>query len=169
VTAFRRVATNAGWNLLGNVLPLVAALVAVPFLVERMGTPRFGALSLAWVLIGYFTLFDLGLGRALTKMVAERADRAEEYEMSSLCSSAIAMVCMLGLLGSLLVLISAPWMLDRAGRIEESTIKSEALAALGWVAAGIPLAVATAALRGSPQSACLQEWPCLLRPVQVSR
>ncbi len=148
MSAFRRVATNAGWNLLGNVLPLLAALAAVPFLVERMGTSRFGALSLAWVLIGYFTLFDLGLGRALTKMVAERADRVGANELSSLCSSTIAMVSMLGVLGALLLLSSAPWILDRAGRIEDSAIKSEALAALGWVAAGIPLAVATAALRG---------------------
>ena len=34
----------------------------------------FGVLSLVWMFIGYFSLFDLGLGRATTKLVAEKID-----------------------------------------------------------------------------------------------
>lgn len=145
---FRRVVTNAGWNLLGNVLPLVAALAAVPFLIARMGTERFGLLSLAWVLIGYFSLFDLGLGRALTKMVAERSVAGDDDdELSALCSTGIALVVVLGLAGGVLVAAAVPW----SGPWIEGLpldLRDEARRTLLWIALGIPLVVATAALRG---------------------
>ena len=86
----------------------LAALAAVPFLLQRIGVERFGLLSLAWVLIGYFSLFDLGLGRALTKMIAERDDGRHADELSSLCSTGAAMVTALGVAGGLLVAIATP-------------------------------------------------------------
>ena len=65
-----RFARNFGWNLLGQLAPLVAAAVALPLLVNSLGIDRFGVLTLSWVIIGYFSLFDLGIGRALTQVVA---------------------------------------------------------------------------------------------------
>src|SRR5712691_7432424 len=67
----RTLARNMVFNLLGQGSPLLAALFAIPFLVEGLGTDRFGILTLAWMVIGYFSLFDLGLGRAVTKFAAE--------------------------------------------------------------------------------------------------
>src|SRR5439155_3258512 len=58
-------------NLLGWVVPLSVALIAVPYVVTGLGSERFGVLSLASALLGYFGIFDLGLGRAMTKIVAE--------------------------------------------------------------------------------------------------
>ena len=50
---------------------MLVALVAIPILVDGLGTARFGILTLAWMVVGYFSLFDLGLGRALTKLTAK--------------------------------------------------------------------------------------------------
>ena len=44
----------------------------MPILVDGLGTARFGVLTLAWAVIGYAQVFDLGIGRALTKLTAER-------------------------------------------------------------------------------------------------
>ena len=56
-------ARGAAWNLAGFLVPLlVAALYAVPGLVRALGPERFGVLALAWTVVGYFTLFDLGIG-----------------------------------------------------------------------------------------------------------
>ena len=66
------VTRNALLNLVGHLAPLLAALIFVPPLISRLGTERFGFLALAWVLVGYFSLFDLGLGRTLSRLVAER-------------------------------------------------------------------------------------------------
>src|SRR4051812_26259804 len=104
MSTFRPIVVNAGWNLLGNLMPMLAGLVAVPFLVHQLGAERFGLLSLGWVLIGYFGLFDFGLGRALTKMVAERwtGGRADAA-LESLCSTGFALGGCAGVLRGLLV------------------------------------------------------------------
>lgn len=144
---FRRIVTNAGWNLVGNLLPLSAALIAVPFLLQRIGTERFGLLSLVWVLIGYFSLFDLGLGRALTKMVAELAGGSRDEELSSLCSTGVAMVGVLGVVGGMLTAATIPWSYLWLDRLP-AALRDEARTTLFWIALGIPLVVETAAMRG---------------------
>jgi O-antigen/teichoic acid export membrane protein len=62
-------ARNAFYNFLGQAVPLLAAVVSVPYVIHGLGPERFGLLSLAWVVLGYFTIFDLGLGRATTKFI----------------------------------------------------------------------------------------------------
>ena len=63
---------NTIFNLAGNIAPLLVGVASIPFLIKGMGTDRFGVLTIAWMLIGYFSLFDMGLGRALTQLVAEK-------------------------------------------------------------------------------------------------
>src|SRR5689334_15506862 len=72
LTSGRLLAGNAVWNLLAICSPLLVALVCLPVLKRGLGTDRLGIISLAWIIIGYFGLFDLGLSRALTKLVAEK-------------------------------------------------------------------------------------------------
>lgn len=73
LTSGRLLARNTLWNLAAQILPMAVALFAIPILIRGIGVPRFGVLSLAWIVIGYFSLFDFGMGRALTKLVAEKA------------------------------------------------------------------------------------------------
>ena len=80
----KKLEVNAGlltrnWilNLLGWVVPLSVAFVAIPYVVKGLGPERFGVLSLASALLGYFGIFDLGLGRATTKTVAECLARGD--------------------------------------------------------------------------------------------
>jgi hypothetical protein len=51
-------------------LPLIAAAALIPFMLHRLAmvalTEAFGVLTLIWALIGYFSLFHMGVGRALT-------------------------------------------------------------------------------------------------------
>lgn len=61
---------HIGWNLVGLTLPLAMAAVAVPHLIDTLGSERFGLLALCWGLIGYAGALDLGIGRAVTQYVA---------------------------------------------------------------------------------------------------
>jgi O-antigen/teichoic acid export membrane protein len=54
-------ARNTLFNLIGQGLPLVVAVVTIPFIIQGLGIDRFGLLSLAWVVLGYFAIFDSGL------------------------------------------------------------------------------------------------------------
>jgi len=55
-----RLSRNTVLNLVGQCAPLLVAIFAIPLLIRGLGTDRFGVLTLAWVVIGYFSLFDLG-------------------------------------------------------------------------------------------------------------
>jgi len=67
-----RIARNTVWNFSGIVAPLLVAVFTVPLLIVGMGKERFGLLSIIWMGVGYLSLFDMGLGRALTRLIAER-------------------------------------------------------------------------------------------------
>ena len=67
----RQFVNSACWSLMGTVVPMLAALAAVPWLMRYMGQERLGVLSLVWVVVGYFSFLDMGLGRAVTVAVAQ--------------------------------------------------------------------------------------------------
>ena len=143
----RALLRGAGWNQLGQLLPVLAALVLVPPLIRALGVDRFGILSLAWMLIGYFTLFDLGVSGALTRLVAERIATRRDDEVPALVWTALGLTTVMGLVGAGLIAWSAPWIVGRALRIPAG-LQPEALH-LTWVlAAALPVVTGTAALAG---------------------
>src|ERR1035441_399389 len=58
-------------NLLGWVVPLSVALFAIPYVVRGLGAERFGVLSIASALLGYFGIFDLGTAMAFVQTLGE--------------------------------------------------------------------------------------------------
>lgn len=91
-------------NLIGNGTPLLVAVVAIPYLVRSLGDEKFGILTLMWALIGYFGLFDLGVGRALTYEVSIRATRQARQEIARSVNAGLIFTLCTGLAGVLLVL-----------------------------------------------------------------
>ena len=63
---------NTVYNLLGFGVPMLMAVAIIPLLIKGMGTERFGLLNLSWIVIGYFSFFDFGIGKSLTKIIAEK-------------------------------------------------------------------------------------------------
>lgn len=58
---------NAVLNLMGDVVLLLVGLPTIPYAVRGLGSEGFGILSIVCVLLGYFGLLDLGLGRAASQ------------------------------------------------------------------------------------------------------
>lgn len=58
----RALTQNALWSLAGVGIPILAGLRLIPILIQALGFERFGLLALLWMDVGYFSLFDLGLG-----------------------------------------------------------------------------------------------------------
>jgi O-antigen/teichoic acid export membrane protein len=135
------------WNLSGQILPLVAALVCIPHLVTGLGIERFGLLTLVWTFIGYFTLFDLGLGRALTQLISRRLGGDQEEEIPHICRLAQRIMLGMGITGGLFLALSATFVVRKILHVPQH-LDEEASYAFILLAIGIPAVVATSGLAG---------------------
>lgn len=72
---------NSALNIAGSIVPAIVALPAIGYLARALDTELFGLLTLAWALVGYATLFDLGLSRAVAQQVARSAAPAEDSRL----------------------------------------------------------------------------------------
>jgi O-antigen/teichoic acid export membrane protein len=138
------------WNLAAQLLPLAVALVCIPFIIQLAGVARFGVLTLAWALIGYSALFDLGLGRALTKTVAEQL-AGDATVIAPTIWTGLAMMSLLGLIGAAGFYALAPWLAESALGIPEALVP-EAVTGFRLIALAVPLVTLTAGLRGVAES-----------------
>ncbi|MDX2505421.1 MAG: flippase [Gammaproteobacteria bacterium] len=147
LTGGRRLARNVLWNLLGTGAPLLVAIVAIPMLIEGLGIARFGVLTLAWMVVGYFSLFDLGLGRALTKLVAEKLGKGQDDEIPSLIWTAMSLMAVLGVLGAIVVAVLSPWLVGSVLKVPME-LQPETLTAFYLLAISIPIVISSTGLRG---------------------
>lgn len=138
---------NILWNLLGQGAPLLAALFAMPVLIARLGTERFGLMAIGWMLIGYFSLFDFGLGRALTQMVARYRAEKRDAEVPAMTWTALAAMAALGALAGLALFLLAPWMVRSALHVP-AALHDDAMRGFLYIAPAIPFVVFATGLRG---------------------
>ena len=136
------------YNLLGNGVPLLAAAVAIPYLLTSLGNEKFGLLALIWSLIGYFGLFDFGVGRALTYEVSRKKDECETEIVGKVIKAGLVLTLVTGVLGVLLVYFlvapySAIWL--KISPAEQSTARL----AFEVAAIGIIPTTLTSGLRGA--------------------
>ncbi len=149
--AFRRSDTklfvNLLWSFLGTGLPLLVAIVTIPRLLHAMGMARFGVLSLAWIVVGYFSLFDLGLGRAMTQLVAQKIGKGEESDIPSIVWIGMMLMTLLGVAGAIAVALISPWLVGTKLEISND-LRQETLTAFYLLAVSIPVVIGTTGLRG---------------------
>ena len=139
---------NLAWNLVGESLPVLAALFAIPILLHRLGSDRFGVLTLSWMIAGYFGLFDFGLGRALTKAMAQELGRGCDDRAATLFWTALVMMLALGVAAGTALAMIAPWLTERALKIPLA-LRHETLDGFYIVAVGLPMLISASALRAA--------------------
>lgn len=147
MTSSRLLARNSALNLFGQVAPLVVALVAVPPLIAALGSSRFGVLTLAWALIGYFGLFDFGIARALTQAASEALGRNDEERLAEIGPVSIALMFGLGIVGALILCAFTPWIVYSVLKMDDA-LRPEAARAFYVMAISLPFVLSTAGLRG---------------------
>jgi O-antigen/teichoic acid export membrane protein len=147
LTGGRLLARNTIYSFLGQGIPLLIAIFAMPMLIKGLGTDRFGILTIAWMVISYFSLFDLGLGRALTQIVAERLGVKEHREIAELIWTASILMIFLGLLGSIFVAAISPWLVYSVLKIPRE-IQQETLNSFYLLAVSIPVVTSSAGFVG---------------------
>lgn len=141
------IAKNVIFNLMGYGLPLLLAIIIIPTLIKNLGDEKFGILTLAWVIIGYFSFFDFGISRALTKIVAEKIGVKKLEEIPSIFWTSFFMMLSVSILVTIILLFLAPFLVQNIFKISDS-LQSEALNAFYVLIISIPIVTTTAGIRG---------------------
>ncbi|MDD2719898.1 MAG: oligosaccharide flippase family protein [Gallionella sp.] len=135
-------------NIAGAIIPLIFSILTVPLYLKLIGEERYGILAVIWVLLGYFGVFDLGLGKATTQRMASIES---ESERSELLWTVLALTIVLGVLGGLVLLFSSDWMLTHLFSLEGDS-RREALDSTSWLPVGLILLLLNSAMKGSLQA-----------------
>lgn len=139
---------NTLWNLAGTTIPMVVALALIPYILGRLGGESFGVLTLVWGLIGYFSVFDMGVGRALTVQLSQLAVQGRTSETGGLVRAGMFMTGGAGLLGVLLVWLLAPGLAGQWLKISPA-LQEEAQQAFLVAAVGVFPTTLASGLRGA--------------------
>ncbi len=123
-------------------------LIAVPVLVSRLGADKFGIIALAWVVIGYASVLDLGLGRALTKVTADRLGAGKPEEIPKLFWTAAVLLASIGIaVGGVVVALSGP--LTSSVLNVPDDLQSQAQTTFALLGCTIPFVLLSTAFAGS--------------------
>jgi len=145
---------NVAWNLFGLATPLLLAVAAIPVLLHAIGEEKFGFFMLAWGLVGFSNVLDLGIGRATTYELA-RLKSAPKTETAtgpsiaplSLLATAERLSWGFGLAGTLVIIALVQTGLYRL--LTYTPALEQDIVRCGWILAfTLPFQVTTALYRG---------------------
>ena len=142
------VARNTAFNISGRGLSLLVGAVLMPFIVTRLGTQRFGVLSLAWTLVGYSSLFDLGMGTTAIKFISEARGGKDEETIPTILFSTVIVHTVSGVAGALILAALVPFAIHDLLRIPAS-LALEAQRTFYLLVAGFPIILVAGSFEGT--------------------
>lgn len=92
---------NTLWNLSGYIIPSLIAIPALGILARVLGPERFGLFTLAVALVGYASIFDAGLTRAVIREISYH--RHDDIERKRIIANSTIILCGLGFFGGGLI------------------------------------------------------------------
>lgn len=137
------------YNLIGASLPIAVSFLTVPAYFHLVGEIRFGILSIAWLFLGYFGLFDLGLGMATTRQVAAR-EKDGRHVQAQIFWTALLTNLSLGLAGAIIAWPVAHFYFGHMLKVSPG-MRFEIIAAIPWLVLAVPVATVTGVVTGALQ------------------
>ncbi len=98
---------NSILNLSGFMIPTIVAIPSLGILARELGTELFGIFTLAFAIVGYASIFDAGLTRAVIREIS--LFRNDHEEQIKIISTASVSVFLLGCLAGSILYILIPF------------------------------------------------------------
>lgn len=96
---------NSIYNVAGFAIPTLIAIPALGLLARILGVEKFGLFTLAFAIVGYASIFDGGVTRAVIREIS--IYREDSCEQKKIVSTASLVVLLLGCLASFLLFFGA--------------------------------------------------------------
>lgn len=154
-------ARHLGFSLASLGAPAVGAFLSLPTLLERLSPEAFGLLTMYWVIIGYASLVELGMGKAVAKRLAE-LDETSAITSRSVIGTAIWSATVIGIVTALLCI---PLLRIVFGTWIEIPQQLHALNrdSIVWISATVPILVLASVLSGVLEARRDFGWLALIR------
>ena len=123
-------------------VPLLVGIAVLPLLIRTMGLDRYGFLTLVWVLVGYASVFDFGIGRALIRVVALRLARDDVTGAHHVARVGMGFLVVFGLLVGAMFASGSAWLVGSTFKLPPD-LQGEALHAMWLLAASLPFVMLT--------------------------
>ena len=146
----RSLARNTVYNVLGQGLPLLVALAAVPVLLRGLEEARFGILGLVWVFLTVFS--DLGFHRAGTRFLARSLGVDAPHDLLRIAWITVGAQAALGVALALLMAASSGILVESVLEVAPGA-REEARVAFLLLAAATPILTVGAAFRSFLEAA----------------
>jgi O-antigen/teichoic acid export membrane protein len=139
------------WNLIGTGLPLIAGLIAFPIMKSEslgLGDKKLEIFGIVWMLVGFSRIFDMGLGRALTRAFAEKLTKDRKDELRGLFWTTVIMISGLGVLAGVIIQAVMPLI---TSDIDEG-LKAQVNQAFLYISFSMPFIILSAGMCGVLQA-----------------
>lgn len=140
-------ARNSILNLVGQVLPMLIAVLTIPYIVRGLGKDGYGILSIAFMVLGYLSIFDLGLSRATVKFVAEHLSADKIHKVPELVWTSLGLLVASGCACGGLAATFVPIAVTHFFKMPASFV-GEAKTSLFILCVSMPVMLGNDALRG---------------------
>ena len=134
-------------NLLGQVLPTGTAIICIPIALRGLGVQRFSVLSIAWVLLAYLTVFDLGMGRAAIRFLSEALADKNVDRVAMIVWATVSVELLMGLIAGGLLASSSQFLVTHFLKVD-SALRFETTTSLFVLSGMVPFLLALTGLRG---------------------
>lgn len=131
---------NALYNIFSQITPILIGILTIPILIKQLGTEVFGVLTIAWMVIGFFSIFDLGIGRAITVFCSDRLVTKEQSEIPEILWTALSILAVFGILTSITILLTADQIVLRLFNVSK-LLREETIEVVMILAVTIPLLI----------------------------
>lgn len=144
------VVKNSILNVISMVVPGLFFIPAMAFLSRSLGVESFSLLLLVYAMLGYSSIFDAGMSRAVIRKIAQTNNQHDEYNIMGTSIGAVLMLCSIPIL---LFVIFSEDIVNWLSVSEANKVESEhAVQQVAWI---IPFylvsSVAFAYLEGKEQ------------------
>jgi len=138
---------NSLFNLAGQIIPIIAVIIALPVLISYLGVERFGLLSILWMLMWYSSMLDLGLGRTTTKFVSELLAQSKFREIPKIFWTSASIQVVMGLLIGMFLYSVSPFIVVKLLKVSTHYINETKLS-LYFISLAVPLILISTSFQG---------------------
>jgi len=110
---------------------MALAVVTLPYVIQHLGDAKAGIFQLSWVLLGYFNLFDFGIGRAMVKFASESVAKGQNQDVNHWMVTVNRILWLISIPLVMIMIFVIPLFMANEGSIPVELISETRTAAYG--------------------------------------